>query len=133
MRVRDILPWKGAESPAIRGDDSRQWPPGPAPQSLARIFEDFFDSGLSPWGGKAGQFVPTVDVVEKDREILVTAELPCLDETISRSPSMIGCSSSAGKSRRSARKRRMAITCWNARLAASSVIFRSPRLSTTTM
>ncbi len=50
-------------------------------KEINRIFENFFNE-ITPdrfWGDRVGSFVPNVDVKEKDKEIIVTAELPGMD------------------------------------------------------
>jgi HSP20 family protein len=53
-------------------------------QEMNRLFDDFFGrSGLEPFGGWGegwGLFSPRVDVAETDREVVVSAELPGLDD-----------------------------------------------------
>lgn len=65
MNIRDIMPWKGRESALSRRPGS--------------LLDEFFERGIGRWG-EMGTFSPKVDVVEKDREIEVTAELPGLEE-----------------------------------------------------
>lgn len=72
MSIRDIMPWRGRESELGRFDD-----PFTALQSrMNTLFDDFMDRGLR----RGGAFIPSVDVSDRDKEILVTAELPGLDE-----------------------------------------------------
>jgi HSP20 family protein len=47
---------------------------------MDRTFDEFFGGkALAPWGGEWAGFDPSVDVVETDNAIKVTAELPGMD------------------------------------------------------
>ncbi|APF20506.1 heat shock protein Hsp20 [Caldithrix abyssi DSM 13497] len=50
-------------------------------KEINRIFDNFFNEITSDrfFGDVSGSFVPSVDVKEKDKEIIVTAELPGMD------------------------------------------------------
>lgn len=85
MALSELLPWKrnGKHLPVRR-----------EPERLAltlrdevnRLFDEFFSRPfdlLNPWESlweSAGVFTPRVDVKETDREVVITAELPGLDE-----------------------------------------------------
>lgn len=79
--MRDLTPWGRSLTPA-RYDDGRQ---GVSPflmlrQEMDRLFDDAFRGfGLSPFNGE-GLSWPNVELVERDKEIRVTAELPGLEE-----------------------------------------------------
>lgn len=81
MSVRDIMPWKGNKglSPATRSPDFGD-PFLAMQERMNSLFEDAFGRSFGRWLGDHQRFIPTVDVVEKEREILVTAELPGLEE-----------------------------------------------------
>lgn len=50
-------------------------------QELSEILDGFFSS-RSPWGGAGTEgLMPVIDIVEKESVILLTAELPGIDET----------------------------------------------------
>jgi len=50
-------------------------------QAMDRLMESFFDGFDAPhFGRRSDAFVPQVDVVDSDKEIKITAELPGLDE-----------------------------------------------------
>ncbi|HLS28246.1 MAG TPA: Hsp20/alpha crystallin family protein [Opitutales bacterium] len=71
MDIRDIIPWRRRRREAL------------APSSF--FDEPFFSGGLlDEFFGRdftrSRRFSPSIDVAEKDREIVVTAELPGLEE-----------------------------------------------------
>lgn len=61
-------------------------------REMDRLFDDFFSRGVTPWGrgGESDAWrsfesmwrpsVPAIDLVEREKEYVVTAELPGLDE-----------------------------------------------------
>ncbi len=83
MAIRDLMPslWKKSEVPVRREAES----PFFALQSeMNRLFDEFF-RGFEPMpfrrlGERPGAFRPSVDVVETDKEIVVKAELPGMEE-----------------------------------------------------
>jgi HSP20 family protein len=48
-------------------------------RELDRLFDDFGAGALPSWNGN-GQFLPEADYAETDKDIVVTAELPGVDE-----------------------------------------------------
>lgn len=72
MNVRDIKPWKDKGTELSRYDD----PFSVVRNRMNTLFDDFFDRGFAC--GKS--FVPSVDVLDKGKEVLVSAELPGLEE-----------------------------------------------------
>lgn len=78
MAMRDLVPWRRGEI-----TEGRELHPFRALQrDFDRLMDDFtraFRGGeLEPtWGA---EFFPSVNVAEKDKEIIVTAEIPGLDE-----------------------------------------------------
>lgn len=52
----------------------------PLHRQIDRLFEDFWSGGAAPWQ-RSMSFVPRVDIVESDKDIKVTAELPGMDES----------------------------------------------------
>jgi HSP20 family protein len=80
MTVKDILPWRGG-SPSFSSRPSAGEPDeqlAPIYRRMNSLFEEFVDRSLGLWG-ESGRFTPRVDLIEKDREIVVTAELPGLE------------------------------------------------------
>ncbi len=85
MDFKSLVPWRErSQTPATREDFSD--PIVTFRREMDRMFDDFFNNfgfgGRSPrplTGGWQG-VTPTVDVAETDRELVVTAELPGLDQ-----------------------------------------------------
>ncbi|MBW8270192.1 Hsp20/alpha crystallin family protein [Caldovatus aquaticus] len=82
MSMRDIAPWAGGRSrvPSLFRDD-----PGSLFASLRqevdRLFDEAFRDFGSPFlGFRSGAGWPTAEVVETDKEIRATFELPGVDE-----------------------------------------------------
>jgi HSP20 family protein len=87
MPITDLIPWKKAEpdrKAEERALQTRDEPLSTLEQQMNRMFADFFrGSGLEPFGAfREGwdAFSPRVDVVETDKEIEISAELPGLEE-----------------------------------------------------
>jgi len=82
MDIRDLIPWRREDRPAAPGRP--QHPLAALHREMDRLFEDFF-RGDTPWPlshlrGTGGAFSPSVDVRETDAELVVSAELPGIDE-----------------------------------------------------
>jgi HSP20 family protein len=82
MNLRSLIPWrKKSQTPAARGDSLD--PFLTFRREVDRVFDDLFEAlpgqGFSPMTGWQGM-TPAVEVAETDKEIVVTAELPGLDE-----------------------------------------------------
>lgn len=84
MTVKDLVPWKrGKKDVSIRREDRD---PFLALQNrIDSIFDDFrhgFDLGplRGTWGDAWQGNFPRIDVIENDKEYLLTAELPGMDE-----------------------------------------------------
>ena len=81
MAIRDLIPWgrRGREL-ASTGEEH---PVASLWRDMNRLFQDFFEGHEWPlakeWG-KAGAFSPRVDVRETDKEVVVSAEVPGMDE-----------------------------------------------------
>ena len=77
MAIRDLIPWRRERLPVRR---EAQDPFLSFRQEMDRMFDEFFEGqALAPWGQEWTGFAPSVDVVETDEEVKVTAELPGLD------------------------------------------------------
>jgi HSP20 family protein len=83
MRFGALLPWReGSQVPAARDDF---WDPMVAfRRDVDRMFDDFFNSfgerGLPAFGAGWRGITPAVDVEETDKEMVITAEMPGLEE-----------------------------------------------------
>jgi len=80
MDFRDLVPWgreRGVRAPRGGSD-----PFSSLQREMNQMFEDFARSfDLAPWSGwEMAGFHPRTDVRETDDEILVTAEIPGLEE-----------------------------------------------------
>jgi HSP20 family protein len=85
MSVRDLIPWgrSNNRAPAPYRDDDRS-PFLSLHREMNRVFDDFFrdfDMRL-PMMGSAGFAAgwPQIDLAETDKQIMVTAELPGVEE-----------------------------------------------------
>ena len=83
MALRKLIPWRwGAKHVPIRRGDEH--PLASLQREMNRVFEEFFrgfgSSGFWEAEALAGGYTPLVDVTEDDSDIVVTAELPGLDE-----------------------------------------------------
>lgn len=82
MNLGSLIPWRDkSQVPAERGN---YYDPFVAfRREVDRMFDDFFGTlgarGLEPWSGWPA-VSPTMDVTDTDKELVVTAELPGLDE-----------------------------------------------------
>jgi HSP20 family protein len=87
MPISDLIPWKKREPAQQEEERALQRADHPLltfQQEMNRLFDDFFGrSALEPFGGLgegAGLFNPRVDVAETDKGVVVSAELPGLDD-----------------------------------------------------
>jgi HSP20 family protein len=87
MPITDLIPWKRKESDREDGEGALQVREDPFvtfQQQMNRMFDDIFQgSGREPVGvfGEAWDaFSPCADVVETEKEIRVSVELPGLEE-----------------------------------------------------
>jgi HSP20 family protein len=81
--MRDLIPWGRSRAPARYDDRAHEGGVSPfftLRREMDRLFDDAFRGfGLSSFGGN-GIGWPHVEVVEQDKEVRVTAELPGLEE-----------------------------------------------------
>lgn len=87
MPITDLIPWRKKEPVQQEEERAIQRAGDPVlafQQEMNRLFDEFFGrSALEPFGAfREGwdAFSPRVDVAETDKEIVVSAELPGLDE-----------------------------------------------------
>jgi len=81
MPRKDVVttPKGAGKAPAERGE--RSHPFFAFRQEMDRLMEDFFDGFRTlPFGKRSDTFMPHVDVVDTEKEIEVSAELPGMDE-----------------------------------------------------
>lgn len=80
--MRDLIPWGRSRAPARQGEphhDATLSPFFTLRREMDRLFDDAFHGfGLTGFDQNIGW--PQVDVVERDKEVRVTAELPGLEE-----------------------------------------------------
>jgi len=83
MPITDLIPWRKKvpverREETLSGEEHRLTL---FQHEMNRLFDQFFRGfDLAPFGGEWAAFSPQVDVVEKDDEIVVSAELPGLDD-----------------------------------------------------
>jgi len=79
--MRDLIPWGRSRMPMHRGEPVFDSPMLAFRREVDRLFDETFRhfGALSDWRGE-GFGWPHVDLVEHDKEIRVTAELPGLEE-----------------------------------------------------
>jgi HSP20 family protein len=80
MAIKDLIPRKQNDRMEIenREDDSIY----SLQREMNRLFDDFFTSpfGLSAFGEFENRFYPRVDLMESEKDITVTADIPGMDE-----------------------------------------------------
>lgn len=79
LGMRDLIPWSRGSEIASR----RQGPDHPLmrfQREIDRLFDDFWRGTDVPGLGREGMISPRIDVSENEKEIVVTAELPGLEE-----------------------------------------------------
>ena len=83
MLLTHLVPWRGPRT-SLEVRNSCRSPLGSLPNRMQRLFGDFFEDfageSLAEWDRAGGGFLPTIDVSETDAEVVVTAELPGVEE-----------------------------------------------------
>jgi HSP20 family protein len=74
MSLTDLLPSFRRNEPVIGSMLM------PLQRQIDRIFEDFWASGGVPAWQRSVNFVPRIEIVESDKDLMVMAELPGMDE-----------------------------------------------------
>jgi len=81
MAIRDLIRRRRPHGELVRA--AEEHPFLRLHQEIERLFDDFF-RGVSPWHSgfslTGERFVPSVDVIDDEKEIRVAAELPGMDE-----------------------------------------------------
>src|SRR5258705_13905808 len=77
MNLRALMPFGSGNG------GTRTQPPahlfGSLHREVDRLFEDFTGNALGPFGKAQVNLVPSIDVSETDKEIVITAEMPGLE------------------------------------------------------
>jgi HSP20 family protein len=81
--IEKLLPsiWRRSEAPMRRAED--QSPFFALQREMNRVFDDFFrglDFSTFDRVGSFGSFTPSIDLRQDEKEVLIKAELPGLDE-----------------------------------------------------
>ncbi|MCB0310767.1 MAG: Hsp20/alpha crystallin family protein [Bdellovibrionales bacterium] len=80
-KLRELVPWKHSSEKAPSKQPN--WP-GSLQREMNRLFDDFFTGfGIEPFAGmseKGFGFNPNVNVEENEKEIVVTAEVPGMNQ-----------------------------------------------------
>jgi len=79
--IGSLIPWRDKPQAPSRDDDHLD-PFRTFRREMDRMFDDFFAGSVSRWPaafGGSGAVSPTIDVEDKEKELVVTAELPGLD------------------------------------------------------
>jgi HSP20 family protein len=82
MNLNSLIPWRD-KTPALASRDETVDPFVAFRREVDRMFDDFFDGfgrSLGPLAGWQHSFAPRVDMAETDEEVVITAEMPGLDE-----------------------------------------------------
>ncbi len=83
MAITDLIPWKREER-AVPVRREEEHPIQALQRDMNRLFDEFFrEFGLAPFRPfeeRWDVFSPRIDMVEGDKEIKVSAELPGMDE-----------------------------------------------------
>ncbi|MCL5024494.1 MAG: Hsp20/alpha crystallin family protein [Nitrospirae bacterium] len=78
MAIRNLAPFGKKSVPVQREDEN---PFALLRREMDTLFENYFRGfDLEPFESRMGAFDPKVDVIENDKEIKVSAELPGMDE-----------------------------------------------------
>jgi HSP20 family protein len=81
MKVRDIVPWKSSEiAPGTQSKAGLDDPFLSFQKRMNSLVEGLFDRAPGRWPGALEAFTPKVEVSEKHREVIVTAELPGMED-----------------------------------------------------
>lgn len=82
MKIKDLVPWGWEKERDLMMRS--EWPFYPLREAMNRLFDDFsrpgFEMGKFQEKWPFGMPTPKVDIIEKEKEIVVSAELPGMDE-----------------------------------------------------
>lgn len=82
MQIKDLIPWKRKGSEIARRPDAEN-PLLGLQREMNRVFDGFWRRFDQPFGGLDslfGQATPRTDIVETDKAVEVSVELPGIDE-----------------------------------------------------
>lgn len=81
MSLGSLIPWRDKEQAPARSEDFYD-PFGSFRRHVDRMFDDLLTGSLARFPGfdRLSAFGPSVDVEDTDKELVVTAELPGLDD-----------------------------------------------------
>lgn len=85
MVIHEMIPWRKDRRDVSVRPAQEAYPLGALQRRMNRMFDDFFGDFDLPDGPlqaltQAGAFVPRMDVVETDKDLVITAELAGMDE-----------------------------------------------------
>lgn len=85
MSIRDLIPWNWGKKDVPVKRKEMEDPFRELQRRMNHLFDDFWsDSGLAPTHlpafGDLGDFAPSIDVKDSDKELTVRAELPGMTE-----------------------------------------------------
>jgi len=83
MSITNLIPWKREKKVPVQRENAQ--PIDLFQHDMNRLFDEFFGRSFWPapfegFGESAGSFTPSVDIVETDKDIQVSAELPGMTE-----------------------------------------------------
>jgi HSP20 family protein len=79
LGMRDLIPWSRGTGTSPRRQELDH-PLMSVQREIDRLFDDFWRGANVPGFGGASMISPRIDVSENEKEIVVTAELPGLEE-----------------------------------------------------
>jgi HSP20 family protein len=83
MNLGSLIPWRDTNQ-SDANLDSYSDPFVSFRREVDRMFDDFFTAtnrrGLQPWNAGWQAITPWIDIFEADKELVITAEVPGLDE-----------------------------------------------------
>lgn len=79
MTMKDLLPWRSHKA-VTRSESPAQDPFVSLHREINRLFDGFWGENPAASWGEVESLSPRVDVSESEKEVVVTAELPGLEE-----------------------------------------------------
>jgi HSP20 family protein len=81
MNLGSLIPWR--DKTQVDAHPEYSDPFTSFRREVDRMFDDFFRSagqGLQPWSASWHAMAPRIDISDSDKELVITAEMPGLDE-----------------------------------------------------